>query len=76
MGSRKITIKSPGNIQRPVEGSKSELIVLSVFLHSFLTSTWLLGCRDREGRMREVDFVQPRATIRQEQEFRVYAKRG
>lgn len=47
----KIIIKFPGNTQGPVKGSKSELTVLSIFLCGFLTSAWLLGCRDREGRV-------------------------
>lgn len=39
----------------------------------------MLACRDREGRVREKkkkDFVRPSATIGQEQEFRVRAKKG
>lgn len=72
----KIIIKFPGNTQRPVKGSKSELTVLSIFLCGFLTSAWLLGCRDREGRVGGGgDFVRPSATTGQKQEFRGHAKK-
>lgn len=51
MGSWKITVKFPSNIQRPAEGNECELIVVSIFHCHFLTSAQSLACRNRKGRV-------------------------